>query len=104
MAAQLDLHTSQAEKLKRIWLSQARKFADHANDLQKFIQAAHKWSDVWHATVWKMPDAAQQHGLIHQSAPHRITVHKRRCARVERQRYGKKMSARFPGTAGHRQR
>ena len=60
MGAKIDLHDSQAESLKSIWLSQAKKFSDHAGDLRDFLQSAHRWSDIWHATVWGMPDAVLQ--------------------------------------------
>jgi len=104
MASKIDLPDTQAAALKRIWLSQAKKLSDHAGDLREFIQAAHRWSDIWHATVWGMPNAAQQRGTSHPSAAPRSPGHKRRNARANCQRFGKKMSARFPGTAGHRQR
>jgi len=104
MHAKIDLHGMPAEDLKRIWLSQAKKFADHANDLREFIQAAHRWSDIWHATIGGMPRAAQHGGLIKPPSTARSPGNKRRSARADRQRFGKKMSARFPGTAGHRQR
>jgi hypothetical protein len=104
MSAKIDLHGMQDKDLKHIWLSQAKKFVDHENDLREFIQAAHRWSDIWHATVWGMPDAAQQRGIFNPTAATRSPGNKRRSARANRQRFGKKVSARFPGTAGHRQR
>ena len=60
MSAKIDLHGSQAESLKSIWLSQAKKFSVHTGDLRDFLQSAHRWSDVWHATVWGMPGAVLQ--------------------------------------------
>jgi len=103
MSAKIDLQGTQAEKLKHIWLDQAKKFSAHASDLRDFIQSAHKWSDIWHTTVWGRPDALPQKDLYQPPATNRPPV-SRRCARAERQRFGKKMTARFPGTAGHRQR
>jgi hypothetical protein len=103
MSAKIDLHDSQAESLKSIWLSQAKKFSEHAGDLRVFLQSAHRWSDIWHATIWGMPGAVLQRDFFHRSSMARPPAAKRR-ARADRQTYGKKMTARFPGTGGHRQR
>jgi hypothetical protein len=103
MGKKIPLHGGQAATLKRIWLDQARKFSDRSKDLRDFIQSAHTWSDMWHTTVWRMPDADQQRGLLHRPTARRMAASGRR-TRADRQRYSKKMTARFPGTAGHRQR
>ena len=105
MSTKTDLHGTQSEKLKQIWLEQAKKFSGQAKDLRDFIQSAHRWSDLWHTTVRGMPNAEQQRGLLHPHASStRISAHKQRRARAQQQNQKQKMSARFPGTAGHRQR